>query len=148
MDYDPFFPSIGPAFTAGFRSTDSDLKFDERRMTTWSPATSTKQWDWKHAQPGLNSDNYPQAPNTLPDLASHDDESRVAAPRRAGGRFDLATPAFALKYNLDHPVTPKRASASTNYHDAGHMMYITAAAGGSSERRGLHSRYGSLANRP
>jgi carboxypeptidase C (cathepsin A) len=64
--------------------------------------------------------------NTLPDLA-------VALTMNPGlhllveqGRFDLATPTHALKYNLGLlRLTPEaRARIHVNYHEAGHMMYV------------------------
>ena len=132
MDYDPFFPAIGPAFTAGFREyLHSDLKFDEADDYVVS-GDVYKQWDWKHAQPGLDSDDYPQVPmpNTLPDLAMAMTMNPGLQLLVEQGRFDLATPAFALKYNLDHlRLTPEaRQRIHVNYHDAGHMMYINATA--------------------
>ena len=132
MDYDPFYPAVGPAFTAGFRAyLHSELKFDEADEYVVS-GDLYKKWDWKHAQPGLDSDDYPQVPmpNTLPDLS-------MAMTMNPGlhllveqGRYDLATPAFALKYNLDHlRLTPEaRQRIHVNYHDAGHMMYLNAPA--------------------
>ena len=47
------------------------------------------------------------------------------------GRFDLATPTHALKYNLDHLRLPPggRERIHVNLHDAGHMMYLNADAG-------------------
>jgi carboxypeptidase C (cathepsin A) len=42
------------------------------------------------------------------------------------GRYDLATPVHALKYNLDRlRLTPEtRGRIRVNYYDAGHMMYL------------------------
>jgi carboxypeptidase C (cathepsin A) len=130
MDYDPFFPAIGPAFTAGFRDyLHSELKFDEADDYVVS-GNLFKDWDWKHAQPGLPGDDFPQVPtpNLLPDLA-------IALTMNPGlhllveqGRYDLATPTYALKYNLDHlRLTPEaRQRIHVNYHEAGHMMYLNA----------------------
>lgn len=132
MDYDPFFPAVGPAFTAGFREyLHSELKFDVADDYVVSGALY-KDWDWKHAQPGVSSEDYPQMPmtNTLPDLS-------VAMTMNPGlhllieqGYYDLATPTHALKYNLDHlRLTPEaRKRIHVNYHDAGHMMYLNAPA--------------------
>lgn len=134
MDYDPFFPAIGPAFTAGFREyLHSELKFDEADDYVVS-GSLFKDWDWKHAQPGVSDDDFSQVPmpNLLPDLA-------MALTMNPGlhllveqGRYDLATPAFALKYNLDHlRLTPEaRQRIHVNYHDAGHMMYLNELAAG------------------
>ena len=132
MDYDPFFPAVGPAYTAAFREyLHTELKFDETDDYVVSGGLY-KDWDWKHAQPGANDDGNSKIPmtNTLPDLA-------MALTMNPGlhllveqGRYDLATPAFALKYNLDHVrLTPEaRQRVHVNYHDAGHMMYVNAPA--------------------
>lgn len=132
MDYDPFFPAVGPAFTAGFQEyLHSELNFDEADDYVVSGGLY-KDWDWKHAQPGVSADEYPQVPmtNTLPDLA-------MALTMNPGlhllieqGLYDLATPTMALKYNLDQlRLTPEaRQRIHVNYHDAGHMMYLNAPA--------------------
>ncbi len=132
MDYDPFFPAIGPAFTAAFREyLHSELKFDETDDYVVSGGLY-KDWDWRHKQPGVSTDEYPQVPmtNTLPDLS-------MALTMNPGlhllveqGWYDLATPAFALKYNLDHlRLTPDaRQRIRVDYHQAGHMMYVNAPA--------------------
>jgi carboxypeptidase C (cathepsin A) len=128
MDYDPFFPAVGPAYTAAFREyLHAELKFDEADDYVVSGGLY-KDWDWKHAQPGVSRDAYPQVPmtNTLPDLA-------MAMTMNPGlhllveqGLYDLATPTMALKYNLDQlRLTPEaRQRIHVNYHDAGHMMYL------------------------
>ncbi len=133
MDYDPFFPAVGPAYTAGFRAyLHSELEFDGADDYVVSGGLY-KKWDWKHAQPGVSPDEYPQVPmtNTLPDLA-------MAMTMNPGlhllieqGLFDLATPTMALKHNLDHlRLTPEaRQRIRVNYHDAGHMMYLKDSAG-------------------
>jgi carboxypeptidase C (cathepsin A) len=132
MDYDPFFPAVGPAYTAAFLSyLHSELKFDEADDYVVSGGLY-KDWDWKHAQPGISPSDPSAvpAPNLLPDLA-------LALTMNPGlhllveqGRYDLATPTFALKYNLDHlRLTPEaRQRIHVNLHDAGHMMYIHAPA--------------------
>jgi carboxypeptidase C (cathepsin A) len=132
MDYDPFFPAVGPAYTAGFREyLHSELKFDVPDDYVVS-GELFKDWDWKHAQPGVITEDFPKMPmtNTLPDLA-------VAMTMNPGlhllveqGYYDLATPTHALKYNLDHLrlTLEARKRIHVNYHDAGHMMYLNEAA--------------------
>ena len=132
MDYDPFFPAIGPAFTAAFREyLHSELKFDESDDYVVS-GDLFKDWDWKHAQPGVSGDDFSKVPmtNTLPDLENALTMNPGLHLLVEQGRYDLATPAFALKYNLDHlRLTPEaRQRIHVNYHDAGHMMYIHAPA--------------------
>ena len=128
MDYDPFFPAVGPAYTAAFREyLHAELKFDTPDDYVVSAGLYNK-WDWKHQQPGAEGDEEHKVPvtNTLPDLA-------LAMTTNPGlhllveqGRFDLATPTHALKYNLSLlRLTPEaRARIHVNYHEAGHMMYV------------------------
>lgn len=133
MDYDPFFPAVGPAFTAGFREyLHSELKFDVPDDYVVSGGLYRK-WDWSHAQPGVVGDDGMKIPmtNTLPDL-------EVAMTMNPGlhllieqGLYDLATPTMALKYNLDRlRLAPEaRRRIRVNYYDAGHMMYLKDSAG-------------------
>jgi carboxypeptidase C (cathepsin A) len=133
MDYDPFFPAVGPAFTAGFRDyLHSELKFDVPDDYVVS-GDLYRKWDWSHLQPGVVGDDDQKVPatNTLPDL-------EVAMTMNPGlhvlieqGLYDLATPTLALKYNLDHlRLTPEaRQRIRVSYHDAGHMMYLKDTAG-------------------
>jgi len=126
MDYDPFFPAIGPAYTAGFREyLHSELKFDVPDEYVVS-AGLYRKWDWSHKQPGDNDNFKAPMTNMLPDLS-------LALTMNPGlhllveqGRFDLATPANALEYNLDHLRLPPggRDRVRVNYYDAGHMMYL------------------------
>jgi carboxypeptidase C (cathepsin A) len=128
MDYDPFFPAVGPAFTAAFREyLHSELKFDVTDEYVVS-GELYKNWDWRHDQPGVELEEDEKVPmtNVLPDL-------EVAMTMNPGlhllveqGRYDLATPVHALKYNLDRlRLTPEtRGRIRVNYYDAGHMMYL------------------------
>ncbi|MEX2149698.1 MAG: hypothetical protein WD793_05760 [Steroidobacteraceae bacterium] len=128
MDYDPFFPAVGPAYTAAFRQyLHAELKFDTPDEYVVSGRLYDK-WDWRHEQPGVEGDENGKVPvtNMLPDLA-------LAMTMNPGlhllveqGYYDLATPTHALKYNLNQlRLTPEtRGRIRVNYHDAGHMMYL------------------------
>jgi carboxypeptidase C (cathepsin A) len=128
MDYDPFFPAVGPAYTAAFREyLHSELEFDVPDEYVVSGGLYQK-WDWRHEQPGAEGGEDDKVPvtNLLPDLA-------LAMTMNPGlhllveqGYYDLATPTHALKYNLAHlDITPEaRARIRVNYHGAGHMMYL------------------------
>jgi carboxypeptidase C (cathepsin A) len=119
MDYDPFFPAIGPAYTSAFLSyLHDELEFgrDEEFDIEWS---------WEHEQPG-NAGWMSPVPNTVPDLA-------LAMTMNPGlhllvqqGWYDLATPFLAMKMDLEHlDVTPEaRNRIHVKYYDAGHMMYV------------------------
>lgn len=130
MDYDPFFPAIGPAYLAGFREyLHDELEFDVPDEYVVSGSLYRK-WDWSHKQPGAGESKQPVT-NTLPDLAL----ALTTNPRLEllveQGRFDLATPTHALKYNLDHLRLPPggRERIHVNFYEAGHMMYLNADAG-------------------
>jgi carboxypeptidase C (cathepsin A) len=128
MDYDPFFPAVGPAYTAAFREyLHSELKLGVPEEYVVSGGLYNK-WDWRHEQPGAEGDENGQVPvtNLLPDLA-------LAMTMNPGlhllveqGYYDLATPTHALKYNLNQlRLTPEtRGRIRVNYHGAGHMMYL------------------------
>ena len=124
MDYDPFFPAVGPAYTAAFLGYMHDeLKFgrDEEYMVS----AFDIDWSWKHAAPGKTGWMSP-VPNTVPDLA-------MAMTMNPGlhllvqqGWYDLATPYLATKMDLEHlHVTPDtRKRIRVEHYDAGHMMYL------------------------
>ncbi len=130
MDYDPFFPAIGPAYMAGFREyLHSELKFDVPDEYVVS-AGLYRKWDWSHKQPGVagGDDGKQPVTNMLPDLQLALTTNPALQLLVEQGRFDLATPAYALKYNMDHLRLPPggRERIHVNFHDAGHMMYLNA----------------------
>ena len=130
MDYDPFFPAVGPAYTAAFRDyLHSELKFDVPDEYVVSGGLY-KKWDWRHEQPGTEGDENNKVPvtNVLPDLANAMTMNPGLHLLVEQGYYDLATPMHALKYNLDQlRLTPEtRARIRVNYHGAGHMMYLHA----------------------
>jgi carboxypeptidase C (cathepsin A) len=124
MNYDPFFPAVGPAYTAAFLNyLHSELKFgkDENYMVS----AFDIEWDWKHKTPGEGGWMSP-LPNTVPDLA-------MAMTLNPGlhllvlqGYYDLATPWLATKNDIAHlDITPEaRKRIKIDYFDAGHMMYL------------------------
>ena len=126
MDYDPFFPAIGPAYTSAFLSyLHGELQFgrdEEYRVSAFDI-----EWSWEHEQPG-NAGWMSPIPNTVPDLA-------LALTMNPGlhvlvqqGWYDLATPFLATKMDLEHlDVAPEaRNRIHVKYYDAGHMMYVHA----------------------
>jgi carboxypeptidase C (cathepsin A) len=127
MDYDPFFPAIGPAYTAAFLDyMHTELKFgqdEEYRVSAFGV-----KWDWHHKQPGLSEGDNDDMPmtNTVPDLAMALKMNPSLHVLVQQGRFDLATPLLATKYDLDHLDIPAetRQRIRIQYYDAGHMMYV------------------------
>ena len=126
FSYDPFFPAVGPAFTATFNDYYREqlgVKTDRRYITSaglWS------KWDERHAQPGIgNSGRLPFA-NTGVDLNHAMIENPKLRVLVQQGYFDLACPYGATDYFLDHLELPQklRANISVKRYEAGHMMYI------------------------
>jgi len=122
MDYDPFFPAVGPAYTAAFFDyLHSELEFgrDEDYKTTAWPL----DWEWTHRDP----DGRRQvAVNLLPDLS----RALIMNPglhlHIQQGYYDLATPFAATNYYLRHLDIPDaaRERIRLDLYPAGHMMYL------------------------
>jgi carboxypeptidase C (cathepsin A) len=124
MDYDPFFPAVGPAYTSAFLDyLHGELKFgrdEEYRVSAFDI-----EWNWQHKAPGSHG-WMATMPNSVPDLA-------MAMTMNPGlhllvqqGWYDLATPYLAMKMDLEHlDITPEaRERIRVEYYDAGHMMYL------------------------
>jgi carboxypeptidase C (cathepsin A) len=124
MDYDPFFPSVGPAYTSAFLDyMNNELEFGDDLEYTVSGGLFG-QWDWGHKPPGSNF-KYPWA-DLRADLA-------MALTMNPGlhllvqqGYFDLATPTLATKYDISHLDIPPEAREriQMEFYEAGHMMYL------------------------
>ena len=124
MDYDPMFTSVRPAFVANFLDYyHNDLEFGRDKDYKVSGQLFLK-WDWGHSQPGIE---FPMpSPNTMPDLSramNDNPELRVLVQQ---GYYDLATPAFATEYMMDHlTISEKQQKNITiEMYDSGHMMYL------------------------
>ena len=124
FSYDPFFPAVGPAFTATFNDyyrEELGVKTDRRYVTSgglWS------KWDQSHKAPG--SSWKAPVPNTAVDLAYamvQNPHMRVLVQQ---GYYDLATPYGATDYFVDQMDVPQhiRDNIITTYYEAGHMMYL------------------------
>lgn len=122
MDYDPFFPAVGPAYTAAFFDyLHNELEFgrDEEYKTTAWPL----DWDWSHRDP----DGRRQvAVNLLPDLSRAMIMNPGLKLHIQQGYYDLATPFAATNYYIRHLDIPVEARDRIRYdlYPAGHMMYL------------------------
>ena len=124
--YDPFFPAVGPAFTATFNDYYREqlgVKTDRKYITS---GKLWRHWDDSHAQPGAG--HYGKIPiaNTAVDLNHamiQNPKLRVLVQQ---GYYDLATPYGATQYFLDHMDLPDelRDNITAEYYEAGHMMYV------------------------
>jgi carboxypeptidase C (cathepsin A) len=126
MNYDPFFPSVGPAFTATFNDYYREqlgVKTDRKYITSgglWN------KWDGRHSQPGATDYGKVPIANTGVDLNHamiQNPKLRVLVQQ---GYFDLATPYGATDYFLDHMELPDvlRRNITLQHYEAGHMMYL------------------------
>jgi len=124
MDYDPFFPAIGPAFTAAFLDyLHNELKFgrdEEYRVSAFDV-----KWDWTHKQPGAG-EWFVGAPNTVPDLSRAMTMNPGLHVLVQQGWYDLATPHLVMKHDIEHLRIPPEARSriSIEHYEAGHMMYV------------------------
>jgi carboxypeptidase C (cathepsin A) len=124
MDYDPFFPAIGPAYTAAFLDyLHNELKFgrdEEYRVSAFDV-----KWDWTHKQPGAG-EWFVGAPNTVPDLSRAMTMNPGLHVLVQQGWYDLATPHLVMKHDIEHlRITPEaRKRIRIEHYDAGHMMYV------------------------
>jgi carboxypeptidase C (cathepsin A) len=124
MDYDPFFPAVGPAFTAAFLDyMHGELGFG--RDETYQIMGGVSDWDWAHRPPDSQGWAVPWA-NLRGDLA-------MALTMIPGlhllvqqGYYDLATPTLATKHDVAHlDVAPEvRERIRMAFYEAGHMMYL------------------------
>ncbi|MBS3743782.1 MAG: hypothetical protein KGY48_05475 [Wenzhouxiangellaceae bacterium] len=122
MDYDPFFPSVGPAYTAAFFDyLHNELEFgreEEYKTTAWP-----LDWEWSHRDP----DGRRQvAVNLLPDLSRAMIMNPGLQLHIQQGYYDLATPFAATNYYIRHLDIPVEARQRIRYdlYPAGHMMYL------------------------
>jgi carboxypeptidase C (cathepsin A) len=124
MDYDPFFPAIGPAFTAGFLDyLHGELKFGKDE--TYRVTAFDLKWDWQHKPPGAGGWMSP-FPNTVPDLAQAMTMNPGLHVLIQQGYYDLATPYLATKHDMEHLDIPAEARRRIRLelYEAGHMMYL------------------------
>jgi len=124
MDYDPFFPAVGPAFTAAFLNYMHDeLEFG--RDETYQIMGGVHGWDWEHRAPDSQGWAVPWA-DLRGDLA-------MALTMNPGlhllvqqGYYDLATPTLATKHDIAHLdiAADARERIQVELYEAGHMMYL------------------------
>lgn len=126
FSYDPFFPAVGPAFTATFNDYYREqlgVTTDRKYITSGDLWT---KWDERHAQPGVGDYGKVPIANTGVDLNHamiQNPKLRVLVQQ---GYFDLATPYGATQYFLDHMELPNelRDNITVEHYEAGHMMYL------------------------
>lgn len=124
MDYDPFFPAVGPAFTAAFLNYMHDV-LEFGRDEKYEVMANLSSWDWEHRPPDSRGWAVPWA-NLRGDLA-------MALTMNPGlhllvmqGYYDLATPTLATKHDVAHlDIEPEaRERIRMEFYESGHMMYL------------------------
>ncbi|MEJ2514277.1 MAG: carboxypeptidase [Gammaproteobacteria bacterium] len=124
MDYDPFFPAVGPAFTAAFMDyMHNELKFgkdEEYKVSNWR-----RDWDWSHQPPQSQGWAVPWA-DLRPDLSMAMTTNPGLHLLVQQGYYDLATPVLATKHDVAHLDIPPEARERIRIalYEAGHMMYL------------------------
>lgn len=127
FSYDPFFPAVGPAFTAAFNDYYREQLGVKTERKYIASGDLWMKWDESHAQPGVNP-LYGKLPiaNTGVDLNHamiQNPKLRVLVQQ---GYYDLAVPYGSTQYFLDHLELPDglRKNITVEYYTAGHMMYV------------------------
>jgi carboxypeptidase C (cathepsin A) len=123
-EYDPQSAAIGSAYVSAFNDyVRKDLKFGENRE--YKPEIDVeKDWDWLHQAPGAPIP-LPQAVNVMPDLANamkYNPDLKILV---NGGYFDLSTPFFEGKFEIQHLAIPANLQKNIEFkfYESGHMVY-------------------------
>ena len=122
--YDPQSAAISSAYVSAFNDyVRKVLKYGLDK--TYRPEIELwKKWDFKHQQPDAD---FPllQAANTMPDLASAMKLNPNLKILLTGGYFDLATPYYEGKFEMQHLQMPAKLQANIQYryYQSGHMVY-------------------------
>lgn len=119
-DHDPSNSSLAPPYTATINDyLRRTLGYQtDAPYYVFNPGELWKNWSYGDAGQG-----HPDTSESLREAMSKNPHMRVFV---ASGYYDLATPYFATEYTLSHlGLDPSlRANITTDYYEAGHMMYI------------------------
>lgn len=126
-DYDPQSAAMGSAFVTSINDyVRRDLKFGGDRV--YRPRGDVDPWNFDHQPPGAGQ-ALPAIANVMPDLATAMKLNPNLKVLVTGGWFDLATPYFEGKYEMQH--LPMPAALQDNieyrYYPSGHMVYANEA---------------------
>ncbi len=123
--YDPQGASISSAYVSAFNDyADKVLKFHENFRYIPESGKVNQAWDWKHKNPQTGQ-TWPGLPNVAVDLSEalkYNPNLKVLV---NAGYYDLATPFYAAKYQVDHLAIPQslQGNVSMAYYESGHMVY-------------------------
>lgn len=116
-DYDPSGAAVFGAFTSAMNQyLRNDLEIEENRVYE---ILTGKVHPWSYDD---FENRYVNASETMRSAMAKNPWLRVFI---AAGYYDLATPATAIDYTMDHlALTPeRRKNVTTRYYEGGHMMY-------------------------
>ena len=123
--FDPQGSAIGAAYTGAYNDyVRTTLRYGEGRHYQ-TGVEVYESWDYKHQPPGA-SQPLIALPNVLPDLAVAMKRNPTMKIMVNGGYFDVSTPYYAGRFELQHlPVpAPLQANIEYRYYPAGHMVYL------------------------
>jgi carboxypeptidase C (cathepsin A) len=125
--YDPQGAAISSAYVAAWNDyARKTLKFG-MEQTFKAEISVYENWDYKHQPPGAKQPLI-ALPNVLPDLAAAMKQNPNLKVMVNGGYFDVSTPYFAGRFELQHLPIPAalRGNIEYHYYESGHMVYVTA----------------------
>lgn len=124
--YDPQGAAISSAYVSAFNDyADKVLHFHENFRYNPMSGKVNQSWNWKHKNPQTGQ-TWPGLPNVAVDLAQamkYNPDLKVLV---NAGYYDLATPFYAAKYQVDHLQIPKSLQGNIKlaYYYSGHMVYV------------------------
>ena len=124
--YDPQGAAISSAYVAAFNDyADKVLHFHEPFRYNPESGKVIRNWDWKHKNPETGQ-TWPGLPNVAVDLAQAMKYNPNLKVLVNAGYYDLATPFFAAKYQVNHLEIPKsvQGNIKMDYYYSGHMVYV------------------------
>lgn len=125
--YDPQGSAIGAAYVAAFNDyARGTLRYGQGRHYQAS-LDVYGSWDYRHQPPGADKPLI-ALPNVLPDLAVAMKRNPAMKIMVNGGLFDISTPYFAGRYELQHLPVPAalQDNIEYRYYPSGHMVYLHA----------------------
>jgi carboxypeptidase C (cathepsin A) len=124
-DYDPQGSAIGAAYAGAFNDyVRGGLHYGDGRHYQTS-LDVYGSWDYKHQPPGAGKPLI-ALPNVLPDLAVAMKRNPTMKIMVNGGYFDVSTPYYAGRYELQHLPVPAALhdNIEYRYYPSGHMVYL------------------------
>lgn len=135
-EYDPQLCAISSAYVCAFNEyMHTTLKFGSGK--TYKAATDIwKRWSYEHKPPGNSVNSWLRFMNVEPDLAIAMQSNPSLKVQVHCGYYDLATPYFAAKYELDQlPIQQDlHKNIAMHLYNSGHLVYAN-----EHELRRLHS---------